>query len=83
MGKHMDIQTDGLKIYLFFRNLTLIRGRCPGTNKIQLKNCVKRGKGTDDHLMPVGDWIMNEIVIFCYRLMWRFGDVVEIVKTSD
>ena len=29
---------------------------CPATAQFQLKNCIKQGKGTADHMMPLGDW---------------------------
>ena len=31
-------------------------GRCPATAQLQLKNYIKQGKGTADHMMPLGDW---------------------------
>ena len=34
------------------------RGRCPAAAHLQSKNCIKRGKGTADHMMPLGDWFV-------------------------
>ena len=34
------------------------QGRCPATAQLHPKNCVKRGKGTADHMMPLGDWFV-------------------------
>ena len=39
------------------------RGRCPATAQLQPKNCIKRGKGTADHMMPLGDWFLTDIGI--------------------
>ena len=33
-------------------------GRCPTTAQLLLENSIKRGKGTADHMMPLGDWFM-------------------------
>ena len=36
------------------------RGRCPATIEVTIKKTIKetveQGKGTGDHLMPLGDW---------------------------
>ena len=32
------------------------QGRCPATAQLQPKKCIKRGKDTADHMMPLGDW---------------------------
>ena len=37
-------------------NFVPYRGRCPAAAQLQPKNCIKRGKGTADHMMPLGDW---------------------------
>ena len=41
-------------------------GRCPATAQLQPKNCIKRGKGTADH-MPLGDWYKNG-----FHLIWNW-----------
>ena len=35
------------------------RGRCPATAQLQPKNYIKWGKGTADHMMPLGDWFLS------------------------
>ena len=34
------------------------RGRCPATAQLQPKNYIKRGKGTADHMLPLGAWLL-------------------------
>ena len=34
------------------------RGRCLATAQLQSKNCIKQGKATADHMMPLGDWLV-------------------------
>ena len=38
------------------------RGRCPATIEViiekTIKETVEQGKGTGDHLMPLGDWLI-------------------------
>ena len=56
----MDGRTDGR-----MENLPILQdfvpywGRCPATAQLQTKNYIKRGKGTADHMMPLGDWFIN------------------------
>ena len=57
----MDGRTDGqtdiwTKHLPFLQDFIPYRGRCPATAQLQPKNCIKRGKGTADHMMPLGDW---------------------------
>ena len=49
----MDGRTENLPI---LQDFVPYRGRCPATAQLQPKNCVKQGKGTADHMMPLGDW---------------------------
>ena len=39
------------------------RGRCPATIKVTIRKTIKetveQGKGTGDHLMPLGDWFFS------------------------
>ena len=37
-------------------------GRGPTTAQLQPKNCIKRGKGTADHMMPLGDWFFHPYI---------------------
>ena len=53
----MDGQTYGWMENLpILQDFVPYRGRCPATAQLQPKNCIKRGKGTADHMMPLGDW---------------------------
>ena len=47
---------DGRKISPFYRTLSLIGAAAPLQPKFNSKNCMKRGKDTADHMMPLGDW---------------------------
>ena len=38
-------------------------GRCPATAQLQPENCIKRGKGTADHMMPLDDWFVFVFVV--------------------
>ena len=59
----MDGQTDG-QMEEQTENLPILQdfvpywGRYPATVQLQPKNCIKRGKGTADH-MPLGDWFLG------------------------
>ena len=58
----MDGQTDGWKISPFYRTSSPIGAAA----QLQPKNCVKQGKGTADHMMPLGGWLtvgLAEIVL--------------------
>ena len=50
----MDKWTENLSI---LQNFVPYRGCCPATAQLRPENCVKRGKGTADHMMPLGDWL--------------------------
>ena len=58
----MDGRMDG-RTYGRMENLPILqdfvpyRGRCPAAAQLQPKNCIKRGKGTTDHMMPLGNWL--------------------------
>ena len=62
----MDGRTDE-----WMENLPILQdfvpyvGRCPATAQLQPKNCIKRGKGTADHMMPLGDWFIHLVVYSC------------------
>ena len=47
--------TDDLPI---LQGFVPYKGRCPTTAQLLLENSIKRGKGTADHMMPLGDWFM-------------------------
>ena len=58
MNGRMDGPTDGQMENLpILQDFVPYRGRCPAAAQFQPKNCVKRGKGTADHMMPLGDWL--------------------------
>ena len=50
----MDGRTENLPI---LQDFVPYWGRCPATEQLQPKNCLKWGKGTADHMMPLGDWL--------------------------
>ena len=56
-----DRRTENLPI---LQDFVPYQGRCPATAQLQLENCIKQGKGTADHMMPLGDWFPLEIVGF-------------------
>ena len=46
-------QTENLPI---LQDFIPYQGCCPATAQLQPKNCIKWGKGTANHMMPLGDW---------------------------
>ena len=52
---HTYGRTENLPI---LQDFVPYRGRCPATAQLQPENCIKRGKGTADHMMPLGDWFV-------------------------
>ena len=60
MDGQMDGRTENLPI---LQDLVPYRGRCPATAKLQPKNCIKRGKGTADHMMALGDWLIFALAV--------------------
>ena len=53
----MDGRTDGRTENLpILQDFVPYWGRCPATAQPEPKNCIKRGKGTADHMMPLGNW---------------------------
>ena len=56
--KWTDGQTENLPI---LQDFVPYRGRCPTTAQLQPKNYIKRGKGTADHVMPLGDWFTFDL----------------------
>ena len=56
MDERKDERTENLPI---LQDFVPYRGRCPATAQLQPKNCIKRGKGTADHMMPLGDWLLS------------------------
>ena len=55
----MDERTNGRMENLpILQDFDLYRGCYPATAQLQPKNCIKRGKGTADHMMPLGDWFL-------------------------
>ena len=54
----MDVRTDGrTEILPILQDFVPYRGRCPATAQLRPKNYIKQGKGTADHMMPLGDWL--------------------------
>ena len=53
----MDGRTDGWKISPFYRTLFPIGAAAPPQPNYDPKNCIKQGKGTADHMMPLGNWL--------------------------
>ena len=56
MDGWMDGRMENLPI---LQDFVPYRGRCPATAQLQPKNYIKRGKGTADHVMPLGDWFKS------------------------
>ena len=56
----MDGRTENLPI---LQDFVPYRSRCPATAQLQPKNYIKRGKGTTDHMMPLGDWFPNLFIL--------------------
>ena len=54
-GRMDERRTENLPI---LQDFVPYRGRCPATVQLQPKNYIKRGKGTADHMMPLGDWFL-------------------------
>ena len=63
MDGRMDGRTENLRI---LQDFVPYWGRCPATAQLQPKKCIKRGKGTADHMMPLGDWFGYRL-----RLLWE------------
>ena len=60
----MDVRTYGRTENLpILQDFVPYRGRCPATAQFQPKNCIKQGKGTADHMMPLGDWFVSGLNI--------------------
>ena len=50
--------TDGRTDLPILKDFVPYRGRCPASAQLQPKKYIKRGKGTADHVMPLGDWLL-------------------------
>ena len=57
----MDRQTDGLEISPFYRNSSPI-GAAALPPPMKTKEKVKQGKGTADHLMPLGYLFSDKVL---------------------
>ena len=58
-----DGRTDGRTENLpILQDFVPYRGRCPVTAQLQPKNCIKWGKGTADHMMPLGNWLSASVI---------------------
>merc|ERR1711895_315254 len=54
-GGQTDGRTENLPI---LQDFVPYQGRCPATAQFKPKNYIKRGKGTADHMMPLGNWFV-------------------------
>ena len=54
MGGQTDVRTDSPCVLLDFVPLW---GRSPACQKAYHKQTAQQGKGTDDHLLPLGNWL--------------------------
>ena len=43
---------------VFYRTSSPFGGRCPAYMRATIKQRTKQGKGTIDHLLPLGDWFL-------------------------
>ena len=62
------IAKDGRTEFLpILQDFVPYRGRCPATIEVTIektiKETVEQGKGTGDHLMPLGDWFTFMVII--------------------
>ena len=57
MDGRMDGQTDGWKMSPFYRTLSPIGAAALLQPNFDPKT-KKQGKGTADHMMPLGDWLV-------------------------
>ena len=69
MDGRTDEWTDGRKISPFYRTSSPIGAAAPLQPNFNLKT-IKRGKGTADHVMPLGAWFSSLFSSFCAR--WLF-----------
>ena len=51
MDRRTDVRTENLPI---LQDFVPYWGCCPAAAQLQPKNCIKRGKGTADLMMPLG-----------------------------
>ena len=56
-----DGRTDSPCILQDFVPSSSLRGRCPAYIIEYFKQMPRQGKGTDDHLLPLGDWFLPSI----------------------
>ena len=56
----MDRWTKNLSV---LQDFVPYQGRCPAIAQLQPKNCIKQGKGTADHMMPLGNWFIIGVLI--------------------
>ena len=61
----MDGRTDGKSPHS--TGLLPYWGRCPAAALLQPKNCIKRGKGTADHMMPLDAWFIFSRELRLYK----------------
>ena len=70
------IANDGRTEFLpVLQDFVPYRGRCPATIEVTIKKTIKetveQGKGTGDHLMPLGDWFTMpclDVTLNCLEL---------------
>ena len=64
MDIRTDRWTDGRTEFLpILQDFVPSRGRCPAT-LCDFKTAKRQGKGTADHMMPLGDWLNMEGKIY-------------------
>ena len=62
-----DGQTENLSI---LQDFVPYRSRCPATAQLQPKNYIKWGKGTADHMMPLGAWFLLFLFFFLFLFVF-------------
>ena len=66
-----DVQTNGRTENLpILQDFVPYRGRCPAS-PLKTKEKVKQGKGTADHLMPLG-YLFEYILLPQRSIIWTF-----------
>ena len=74
MDGRTDGRTDGrMEILPILQDFVPYRGRCPTTAPLQPENSLKQGKGTADHVMPLGEWL--NVVFKGYLCMFALVNV--------
>ena len=68
----MDERTNGrTENLLILQDFVPYRGRCPAS-PMKTKEKVEQGKGTADHLMPLGYLFVNVLIMVFFSPFWHF-----------